>query len=546
MYKTSTEVIFPQLENEILIESNVTELLAKTNSILYKNNIYIPYGNDVLKIIFSPDTKEDFDFFTEEIRKEYPAACRKLNINEYHKNFYDDDEDEITIKEINSIYIDEDNNIFAFNFDYITMSYDKDTIFGMFKPERQVDDIHTIYTQQISNLIIDPSATELNTDYDWMVALEAKEPQSYFISQKSFDMFKSNEDGFFAMVFNKYSHTDDNGDIEFRVYDKNKEVKFKYPITNFRKIVSLESFNYIDSNDVEKKVFAMLVMTWGSMYKIEYDTITGESKTSILSHISTDPSEFFNGFTNNVALLRNTPKNCLYFTLNLPTPYLFNQPIQLTMPLDEFVEGWYNINVSIDLEKADFEIRLNDNIYKRIWYDNGKVYSIDNTSPYTDNKKEETRYRLFRPFAGISYQPFNHSYYLGTTPKKYGFTMNDVLKNGEEHDPYTCKNAEMENTIFITKRLSLYEYQAMRLRNKNINKIILTLPCNRRSSTDEITRLFRYSAPNNMSNSVKIIIDGHGLSDKNDIQSLKNEIYEALDGNIDAIVRVNNIEFLQQ
>lgn len=218
------------------------------------------------------------------------------------------------------------------------------------------------------------------------------------------------------------------------------------------------------------------------------------------------------------------------------------------MPLDDFVEGWYNINVSIDLIEADFTIRLNDNIYKRIFYDKDekKVFSIDSTSPYTNNKKEESRYRLFRPFAGISYQPFSHSYYLGTTPKKYGFTMNDVLKNGEEHDPYTCKNAEMENTIFITKALSLSEYQAMRLRNKNINKIILTLPCNRRSSTDEVTRLFRYSAPSSMSNSVKIIIDGHGLSDKNDIQSLKNEIYDALDGNIDAIVRVNNIEFLQQ
>lgn len=140
-------------------------------------------------------------------------------------------------------------------------------------------------------------------------------------------MFKTNEDGFFAMVFNKETHTENNEDIEFRVYNKNKELKFKYPITNFRKIVSLESFNYIDSNDVERKVFTMMVMTWGSMYKIEYDCLTGESKTSILSHISTDPSDCFVGFTNNVALLRNTPKNCLYFTLNLPTPYLFNQPI---------------------------------------------------------------------------------------------------------------------------------------------------------------------------------------------------------------------------
>lgn len=154
----------------------MTELLAKTNSILYKNNIYIPYGNDILKIIFSPDTEEDFDFFTEEIRKEYPAACRKLNKNEYHKNFFDENEDETAIKEINNIYIDEDSNIYAFNFDYITMSYDKDTIFGMFDSARQIDDLYTIYTQPISNLITDPSASELNTDYDWMVALESREP----------------------------------------------------------------------------------------------------------------------------------------------------------------------------------------------------------------------------------------------------------------------------------------------------------------------------------------------------------------------------------
>lgn len=100
-----------------MIPSNVSEIFAKSKSVWYNHNLYIPYKTEVIKIIFCPDKKEDNKVFTEEVRKEYPAAARLLNKDEYHMNFFWDDRDETTIKEINSIYIDGNGNIYALNFD---------------------------------------------------------------------------------------------------------------------------------------------------------------------------------------------------------------------------------------------------------------------------------------------------------------------------------------------------------------------------------------------------------------------------------------------
>lgn len=328
-------------------------------------------------------------------------------------------------------------------------------------------------------------------------------------------MIKSNEEGYVAMVINRATKTDDT-EAEFRIYDKHKELKYKAITSYFDSIVSLESYNYITENDVEKKVFA-LIIAWGkTLYKIEFDTVSGKETRTILQHITnTTPAKYYTGATNNDANMRGKSKNNLHFKLHLPSVYLFNQSVSMNMPLDDFVRGWYNINVSIDLLKADFTIRLNDHIYKQLKYDAevGGVTLYDSTSYSSEKNNRASRYDFFTPYASVSSDAFNHTYYLGTMPKDYGFTMNDVLKNAPDHDPYTCKDSKMENVMFMTKSLSLHEYQALRLYNRNINTIILTLPTVERTSVDEMVRFFKYSGGGAIANNVKIIVDGHGLTD---------------------------------
>lgn len=155
-------------------------------------------------------------------------------------------------------------------------------------------------------------------------------------------------------------------------------------------------------------------------------------------------------------------------------------------------------------------------------------------------------YAFFKPYVNLGLDLFNHVYYFGTIGKEYGSYLNEMLMNDELHDPYACKNGENENTFFITKRLELHEYQSMRLYGKNINNIILTLPCGIRNGIDEIVRFFKYSGGGAFSNFVKVNIDGHGLTNPADIQRVKNLILDELKDRGDALLNVYDFNFNNQ
>lgn len=84
----------------------------------------------------------------------------------------------------------------------------------------------------------------------------------------------------------------------------------------------------------------------------------------------------------------------------------------------------------------------------------------------------------------------------------------------------------------------------MRLRGKNINDLILTLPCGNRNGIDEIVRYFKYNSPGAISNKVKINISGAGLQTEGENDLVRTEIMEALAENMDCLVDVKEIEFL--
>ena len=84
----------------------------------------------------------------------------------------------------------------------------------------------------------------------------------------------------------------------------------------------------------------------------------------------------------------------------------------------------------------------------------------------------------------------------------------------------------------------------MRLENKNINPLILTLPCGNRNGVDEIVRYFKYNSSPAISNKVKINITGTGLKTEGEFDLLRKEIMTALENNTDCLVEVKEIDFV--
>jgi hypothetical protein len=94
------------------------------------------------------------------------------------------------------------------------------------------------------------------------------------------------------------------------------------------------------------------------------------------------------------------------------------------------------LNVYINLDEAIFEVRINDEVFQTI---------------------SEKTHSWFKPFVSSNRNTFNTTYYVGNLGKKYGTTLNSVLKNGV-YDPYVCKNGKIENMKIYNKKLSYYEY----------------------------------------------------------------------------------------
>lgn len=247
--------------------------------------------------------------------------------------------------------------------------------------------------------------------------------------------------------------------------------------------------------------------------------------------------------TNNAdALIRNKSSNALYFQLHMLSNTVFTNKMQVTWDISRVSRGWYNVNVLADLDAGVFEVRINDRVLEKIYCNSdGDVFSVDGDKVYT--KRNDLSF--FKPFVNLGTDLFNHVYYFGTIGKEYGSYLNEVLSNDVLHDPYACRDGECENTFFIAKSLQLYEYQSMRLYGKNINPLVLTLPCGIRNGVDEMLRFFKYSGGGAFSNYVRVNIDGHGLTNPADIENIRNIILSELDKRGDALLQVNDFNFVK-
>lgn len=511
------------ISGSVLIPSRLSEEICKSNGLLYRNNLYIPVNQRIMKIILCPDVQNDFKYFDQNDRGQYPAAARFLTSDEFYLNYTkkSDGNDNETIStqagfiqvqnKIKHIFIDDDGKIFGLNYDQFGVSSDGDTLYGLYAKQ---DYLSTggwswLFNDSMSKMQADTSTSKY----------------AQFASPNSIDKIKFNENGQMCLVRcfrNLSDNENDDNNKRFDIFDKTKQKIYTYDLSAYDQIISLDAYNYIDEAHEEQTCFTMLLKAASRIYKVTYF-----SKDKKVLSVGTDlPYDVLSSFyetVNSNVLLRYRDYNALYFNLHVPSHYTYDYMATIKWDLSEIQEGWYNINVMIDLDAAEFQVRINDIIYEKI---------------------TQKTHSWFKPYVSSNGTTFNSSYYFGCVGKKYGTTLNKILKNAP-FDPYVCKDSKVDRLMIHNKRLDYYQYQAMRLKGKGINRLLLTLPCGNRNGIDQMVRYFKYNSSPAISNKVKINITGTGLQTQGQFEMLRKEIKAVLSKEKDCLVDIKDIEFVE-
>lgn len=513
---------YGEIKGSHSIQSALSKKLSESNSIAYKNNLFIPIGSRILKVIFCPSNKIDEEIFNGEISKDFPCAVRWLYSNEFVLNYASyslgNSTQEVSIQngfiqvqnKIKNIFIDEDQMVYGFNFDKIAPSPDGDTVYGLYNWDKYVatGGWQWLFNQSLAKMKSDVSTAKY----------------AQFASPNSIDMVKMNEDGYMCLIRN-FNNLPDNeyedNNKRMEIYDKTKTRVYQYDLSSYQKVHTLDSYNYIDEAHQQRKCFTAIVESFSMMYHVTFYCDTNNMSIKQID-VPYQILPTFNQINNSDSLLRYRNYNALYFNLHVPSPYIYDFIGTIKWDLTDIQQGWYNINAEINLDDGYFQIKINDQVLGRL---------------------DETNTSWFEPHVFSNGTVFNNTYYIGCLGKRYGTTINKILKNAI-YDPYVCKNGKMKNIAIYNKSLSFHQYQAMRLRDAQINRINLTLPCGVRSGIDEIVRYFKYNSSPSISNNVKINISGTGLKTQGQFELLRKELLTALENEKDCLVKIKEIEFV--
>lgn len=205
-------------DNNLCFKSNVASLIVDTGSILYRNNIYVPCGEHIIKFIFTNDSARDFELNKD---NEYPVYARILEpaLEEVYYNLSSDDfvvVREEHLRRLHSVYVDDEGRVFGFNFDRIAMSADRNTVYGTFAEENYSSFnsggkfYHQIFTQSLSRLKLQADGG------NWKYS-----PRVEYIGLHSFDFVTTAENGCLSFVTN-YSTKEYGDHTYWNIYDKSK------------------------------------------------------------------------------------------------------------------------------------------------------------------------------------------------------------------------------------------------------------------------------------------------------------------------------------
>lgn len=512
--------------------------ISSKRILLHNYNLYFINDNNIIKIIFLADSSNDIkptkvandsttdandsSTDTDDSNTDADSAedtnssnsvvfARVLEENEFFDNITVANDDAIK-----TLYIDENNNLYAFNYDQLTMSPDGDTIYGIYDT---IDENLTsyLYNQSLGKLY---AATD-GSNYAEFYSTDVSIDRVAFNKYNEFGLIR----GFTEI---KKDENDDHYIVEkdkcLEIYNRNKTKIFSYPLEKFDKIIAFDSYTYINEMSEEITAFSFLGVKNNVIVQVEFQSENQKFITRSTKLPVNCLKNYYQSINSN-SLINKNDENCIYFNLYLPTNYIYYDCVTFKWDLKDAQEGWYNINVAVDLNESKFKIKINENIF----------------AEYDPNSHDKflTHYHSDKNI-------FNVTYFFGCVGKYYGKPLNDILKNAKD-DPYAIKNCKIENSTIYNKSLKYYEYQATRLNYTKINDLVITLPCGIRNGIEEIVRYFKYNKPNSISNKVKLNISG--ISDwvvtEDDAANLKKEISAALNNQLDCLTSVKEIAIIK-
>lgn len=498
------------------ILTNLAKLLVNQNGICYNNNFYVPCGQYIIKCVFVPEN--DADLVCMNGKK---LGIRPLADNEYYVNYLRDNlgeaEDDVLALEngfieveniIKHIHIDKSGTIYGLNFDKFAVSPDDDTIYGLYANSAYINSggWYWLFNQSLSKIKSSVSSSKY----------------AEFASSQSIDWVVCDDKDNMMLIrnFNKLEEEANDDPPRFEIYDKSKRKIYSYEMPYFIKVIAVDSYRYFNDYLNERLIFNILgVSETGAIKSIQFDSENNRME-DIETHLPAEYNQSFYQTTNTPALLRYANENKLYFNLYFPSEYIYGHKAQIVWDINDVQTGFYNLNAVIDIDKAIFEIRINDIVYEKV---------------------EENEW--FIPYINSNGTMFTDSYYIGCIGKKYGTELNKILKR--RYDPYCCKDTVIKNMSIYAKTLDYGEYEAMRLKEKPINELILTLPCGSRANIEEIIRYFKYSYPGSISNKVKLNISGSGFETEGEFAAVKREIESAISDNKDCLIDIKQINFVK-
>lgn len=486
-------------------KSDIGNILSRYQPLQYNGNLYIPINRIddcyIIKLIFNPDKND-----------ETLLSARRLASDEFVNNFTNTYDETLVETEsiIKSLYVDNEGIIYAFNYDKLKMSYDGDTIYGLYNSNKEnTDNWYYIFNQSVGRLHSSAAASKY----------------AEFSSDVSIDNIAINPRGEMALIRGFRNNATLKKIVEeekcLEIYNRSKTKIYNYPLRDFTSVVALDYYSYIDDAFEEHMAFSVIGVKLGQIAVVEYQS----EKEAVRIHYTGINADFIDNFyqaTNSNKLIDRYDENKIYFNLFLPQG-IHNKKLSIEWDLKEAQEGWYNINFEVDMDKAIFQIKINDELF-------GKI----------DHQSVDDFYRFSHSNDSI----FDSTYYFGVIGKDHGTTLHEILSDSL-YDPYVLQNTKTENTTLYNRSLKYHEYQAMRLIYSDINPLTITLPCGVRNGIEEIVRYFKYRTPGFITNKVKINISG--LSDikyESEMNALKKEILTALKENGDCLTKVNEIEFI--
>lgn len=516
----------------------LADILTQTPPLFYNGNIYfglnaydeenpsIAIDRDIIKIVLNPETDAEKEQFSSLKDTDYICYARILKSGmDYNVNYNIENTNAIItvdrLQKIGSMCVDTAGHLYAFNYNTALLSPDGDTLYGIYQEtlpinedekESEETSWYSVFNQSIGKLYKGSGSSKF-AEYSSATCIKAAAINTAYE---------------LAMVRGFDGNKEDN---TLEIYDKTKRKIYNYQMRDFTALVALDAYNYIDDSGKEHPAFTAIGIKNNTVAAVTY--ISDEERIiqrligNFTNLLCTKDSEgkplkyTFIQSTNSNAIMRHCNENKLYFNLYLPQTSIRNKLLSIIWDISKIQRGWYNINAAIDLDKAIFEIKINDELYQS--------YAQDNTYFYPN----------CYPNGGV----FQYSYYMGCLGKKYGDRLNSLL-SGLKFDPYAIRNTKVENCTLYNRPLKLHEYQATRLHFNQINPLIITLPCGLHTANEEISRYFKYNKPASISNKLKINISGRNFGTDAEKEFMKNEIYLALDEISECITEIKDINFL--